>query len=89
MTDRLQLVPGTDSPNPKEASIMFWSVLGVVLLLALAVAIYQRKRSGPRLRDSHHGQSWKSDGRNATPGWNSGYMGGGGSYDIGGGGDSF
>src|SRR6185436_12828663 len=30
------LFTGTDSSNPKEASSMFWSVLGAVLLLVLA-----------------------------------------------------
>ncbi len=35
---------------------MFWLVLGAVLLLALAAAIYHRKRSGAHVRNSQHGQ---------------------------------
>ena len=35
---------------------MFWSVLGAVLLLALAAATYHHKRSGTRARKSQHGQ---------------------------------
>jgi hypothetical protein len=69
--------PGTDSSDPKEASIMFWSVLGAVLLLALAAAIYSRKRSGTHVRNSQHGQPWKNDGQPETPGWNPSSMGGG------------
>ncbi len=54
------LYTGTDSSDPKEASIMFWSVLGAVLLLALAAAIYHRRRSGTHVRNSQHGQPWKN-----------------------------
>lgn len=50
---------GTDSSNPKEESIMFWSVLGAVLLLALAAAIYRHRRSGTHVRNSQHGQPMK------------------------------
>jgi hypothetical protein len=71
------LYPGTDSSKPKEASMMFWSVLGAVLLLALAAAIYYRKRSGSYVRNSQHGQPWKSDGHPETPGWNQSSVGGG------------
>lgn len=56
---------------------MFWSVLGAVLLLALAVAVYYRRRSGTHVRNSQHGQPWKNDGRPETPGWNPGSIGGG------------
>ena len=55
------LYTGTDSSNPKEASIMFWSVLGAVLLLVvLAAAIYHRKRSSTHVRNSQHGQPMKN-----------------------------
>jgi hypothetical protein len=49
-----------DSSNPKEASSMFWSVFGAVLLLALAAAIYHHKRSGTHVRNSQHGQPMKN-----------------------------
>jgi len=39
---------------------MFWSVLGAVLLLVLAAAIYHHKRSGTRIRNSQHGQPMKN-----------------------------
>ena len=54
------LYRGTGSSNPKEASIMFWIVLGAVLLLVLAAAIYRHKRSGTRIRNSQHGQPMKN-----------------------------
>ena len=53
------LYTGTDSFNPREASIMFWFVLGAVLLQALAAAIYRYKRSGTHVRNSQHGQPMK------------------------------
>jgi hypothetical protein len=37
---------------------MFWFVLGAVLLLALAAAIYHRKRSGTHVRNSQQCQPW-------------------------------
>jgi LPXTG-motif cell wall-anchored protein len=43
-----------------ETSMMFWSVLGAVLLLVLAAAIYRRKRSSNRARNSQHGQPMKN-----------------------------
>lgn len=39
---------------------MFWSFLGAVLLLVLAAAIYDHKRSGTRIRNSQHGQTMKN-----------------------------
>jgi len=39
---------------------MFWSVLGAVLLLVLAAAIYHHKRSGTRRLNSQHGQPMKN-----------------------------
>ena len=54
------LYRGTGSSNPKEASIMFWIVLGAVLLLVLAAAIYHHKRSGSHVRNSQHGQPMKN-----------------------------
>jgi len=46
--------------HPKEASTMFWFVLGAVLLLVLAAAIYRHQRSGGQVRNSQHGQPMKN-----------------------------
>lgn len=59
-SDRHPPVRGTDSSNPKEASTMFWSVLGAVLLLVLATATYHHKRSGTHTPNSQQGQPMKN-----------------------------
>ena len=77
------LYTGTDSSNPKEASTMFWSVLGAVLLLVLAAAIYHHKRSGTHTRNSQHGQPLKNVEGAANPetvARNPNIMGGGGYF---------
>jgi hypothetical protein len=51
---------GTSSSIPMEASMMFWSVLGAVILLVLAAAIYHHKRSNNHVRNSQHGQPMKN-----------------------------
>lgn len=59
---------------------MFWSVLGAVLLLALAAAIYHHKRSGTHVRNSQHGQPMTKVEGAAHPGQaarNPNIMGGG------------
>ena len=74
---------GTDSFNPKEAFIMFWSVLGAVLLLALAAAIYHHQRRGTHVRNSRRGQPMKNIEGAAPPeaaARNPNIMGGGGYF---------
>ena len=39
---------------------MFWLVLGAVLLLVLAAAIYRHKRSADRTRNSRHDEPMKN-----------------------------
>ena len=47
--------------------MLFWSILGAVLLLVLAAAIYHHKRIGTHVRNSQHGQSMKNDEGAAHP----------------------
>ena len=59
---------------------MIWSVLGAVLLLVLAAAIYRHQRRGTHVRNSQHGQPMKNvegAARPETAARNPNIMGGG------------
>ena len=59
-SDPLLSSSSINSSNPMEASMVFWSVLGALLLLVLAAATYHYKRSSRHVRNSQHGQPMKN-----------------------------